>query len=205
MKDLFLKLYIWIISKLSFTLNFNKGKDLSTYEQVKLFHETFNVKMPSKPTPLSKEDALIRASFLAEEVIELLHASSNNHEELRDLYQKLLDKMDISLAREIEKTDKGDKQYPQDDFERLVAQFDSLLDQDVFVNGTYTLMGINPKEPMRHVFNANMSKLFPDGKPRFRETDGKIMKPDGWIGPEMHIEGELINQILDAEDKEGNK
>jgi predicted HAD superfamily Cof-like phosphohydrolase len=39
-----------------------------------------------------------------------------------------------------------------------------------------------------------MAKLFPDGKPRYRESDGKIIKPDGWVAPEPKLKSEIERQ-----------
>mgnify|MGYP001267565707 CR=1 FL=1 len=167
----------------------------STYEQVKHFHETFNVAMPNSPTPLSKEDALTRASFIAEELVELLSASSTNSHELVGLYNELLNKMHHSLERE------RVKEFPKDEFEKLTAQVDSLLDIDVFCNGTYTLLGVDPRKPMQYVYQANIAKLFPDGKPRYREGDGKILKPDNWVAPDQKIANELKRQIAKAKER----
>ena len=45
--------------------------------------------------------------------------------------------------------------------------------------------------PIQEIFaivhDANMAKLWPDGKPRYRESDGKVAKPEGWIPPEARI------------------
>lgn len=169
----------------------NKQNELSTYEQVKLFHKTFNVEMPSSPTPLSKEDALIRASFVGEELVELLHASSSNKEELVELFGDLVDKMEVSLSREL------NKEFPKDDFERLIAQTDSLIDINYFNQGDFTLIGVDPEVPFDIVQHANMSKLWSDGQPRFNEV-GKILKPDGWVAPEGLIELEIKRQIENA-------
>lgn len=180
---------------LNFTTRFflqAKETEKTTYDLVKIFHSTFNVKMPIEPTPLSKEDALIRASFIGEELVELLHASSSNKAELVDLFGKLVDKMEVSLAREFE------KEFPKTEVERLTKQFDSLLDCDVFTNGSYTLIGLDPKQSMKEVFKANMAKLFEDGKPRYREGDGKILKPDGWQSPDDSIQSDVIRQIEEA-------
>lgn len=176
------------------TKNSNVSAPVSTYEQVKLFHKTFNIPMPDSPTPLSKEEALIRASFVAEELVELLQASCENKAELRDLYQKLLDKMDISLARELE------KEFPKDDFERLVAQADAMTDISYFNLGNFTLIDVNPDPLFDIVQSANMNKLWNDNLPRFNEV-GKIMKPPNWetdFAPEPKIEKEIKRQIEDA-------
>ncbi len=39
----------------------------------------------------------------------------------------------------------------------------------------------------------------PDGKPRFREGDGKILKPEGWQAPEPQLRAEIERQRQEAE------
>ena len=55
-------------------------------------------------------------------------------------------------------------------------------------------MGVRPDKGFEIVNNANMAKLFPDGKPRFREGDGKILKPEGWQAPEPQLRAEIERQ-----------
>lgn len=192
LNNILLKIYTWSINKIHNLLNKQKDQ-LSTYEQVKLFHKTFNVSMPDSPTPLSKEDALIRASFITEEIIEFLHASSNNKEELVELFGDLVDKMEVSLAREIK------KEFPKTEFERLVSQVDVMCDIKYYNAGDFTLIGVDPTKPIQIVQNANMSKLWEDNKPRFNEV-GKIIKPPLWSPPEPEIEAEIKRQIEAAKE-----
>lgn len=74
------------------------------------------------------------------------------------------------------------------DAETAVDQADALADLIYFALGTFVAMGIDPENIFEAVHDANMRKLWPDGKPRWRESDGKVMKPEGWTGPEREIE-----------------
>lgn len=59
-------------------------------------------------------------------------------------------------------------------------------------------MGIDPDPIFSIVHQANMGKVFPDGKPRYRKTDGKVMKPASWekdFAPEPKIRAEIERQI----------
>ncbi|WEG19061.1 HAD family hydrolase [Alkalihalophilus pseudofirmus] len=75
----------------------------------------------------------------------------------------------------------------------LVDQVDALIDTLYLTIGTLVEMGVKPYTPFKIVQNANMSKLFPDGKPRYKD-DGKIMKPDTFISPEPLLEKEISRQ-----------
>lgn len=81
----------------------------------------------------------------------------------------------------------------------LVGQVDALTDTNYFVYGSFVLLGIEPDPLFDIVHQANMGKLFPDGKPHYREGDKKVMKPDNWeadYAPEPKIQAEIKRQIM---------
>ncbi|CAG9611275.1 hypothetical protein BACCIP111899_00447 [Bacillus rhizoplanae] len=82
-------------------------------------------------------------------------------------------------------------------------QYDALIDLIYFAFGTFAEMGVRPDKGFEIVNNANMAKLFPDGKPRFREGDGKILKPEGWEAPEPQLRAEIERQRQEALEKVG--
>ncbi|MCL2312351.1 MAG: HAD family hydrolase [Firmicutes bacterium] len=77
----------------------------------------------------------------------------------------------------------------------VVDQADAMIDLIYFAIGTLVEMGVKPQALFDIVQEANMSKLWPDGKPRFREEDLKVIKPAGWESPEPKIEAEINKQI----------
>lgn len=78
--------------------------------------------------------------------------------------------------------------------EDIVAQADALADLLYFIYGTFVNIGVDPERVFTAVHEANMRKLWPDGKPRWREGDGKVIKPPDWIGPEDAIAAEIERQ-----------
>jgi len=72
------------------------------------------------------------------------------------------------------------------DSRNIYDQADAMIDLIYFALGTLVEMGIPPEELFDAVQEANMNKLWSDGKPRFRE-DGKIIKPEGWRPPEPEL------------------
>lgn len=79
---------------------------------------------------------------------------------------------------------------------------DAMIDLIYFALGTLVEMGIDkPQNIMDIVQDANMSKLFPDGKPHYRE-DGKVIKPEGWESPDPKIK-EFIENIIENRKKQG--
>ncbi|SFJ65342.1 Predicted phosphohydrolase, Cof family, HAD superfamily [Paenibacillus sp. UNC496MF] len=69
------------------------------------------------------------------------------------------------------------------DSDNVVDQADAMIDLMYFALGTLVELGVKPQALMDIVQHANMSKLWPDGKPHYREGDGKIQKPAGWEDP----------------------
>ena len=74
----------------------------------------------------------------------------------------------------------------------IVEQADAMIDTIYFALGTLVEMGIEPDELFYIVQNANMSKLWPDGKPHYNDM-GKIIKPEGWEDPHKKLELAIQN------------
>jgi predicted HAD superfamily Cof-like phosphohydrolase len=79
----------------------------------------------------------------------------------------------------------------------IAEQVDAYVDILYFALGGLVEMGVDPSEPFELVQLANMAKLWPDGKPRYRE-DGKIIKPPGWTAPDEDIAACVVRQITEA-------
>ncbi len=65
----------------------------------------------------------------------------------------------------------------------LDGVIDALQDLKYVIYGYELRMGISSEDHFAEVHAANMRKLGPDGKPIYRD-DGKILKPEGWTGPD---------------------
>ena len=58
-----------------------------------------------------------------------------------------------------------------------------MIDLIYFALGTLVEMGVKPKKIFDIVHNANMNKLWEDGKVHCREGDNKVLKPPTWEDP----------------------
>ena len=91
----------------------------------------------------------------------------------------------------------------------LIGQVDALIDTLYFTYGSFALMGVDPERIFDIVHEANMGKVFPDGKAHFDPITHKILKPDDWdekYAPEPAIRKELQRQLKAYErHKERNK
>lgn len=172
--------------------NFNKVKD---------FHQVMDGKTREMPAVYSLTDAGHRADFKLEELVEFLYASSQGDQ--RAFTQSVLD-LHSALDRAALKV--KEKPAPSSP---LVGQVDALTDLLYFTYGSFVLMGVDPKPFFDTVHEANMGKIWPDGKAHFDPITHKVLKPHHWeerFAPEPAIKKELDRQIqkaLKAQDKRG--
>ena len=72
------------------------------------------------------------------------------------------------------------------DARTIAEEVDALVDCLYFVIGTAVEMNVDLSEPFEMVHNANMQKLFPDGKPHYNQ-DNKVINPEGGVAPDEKI------------------
>ena len=78
--------------------------------------------------------------------------------------------------------------------EEIVEQADAMIDVIYFALGTLVEMGIKPDNLFQIVQDANMSKLWEDGKPHYSD-EGKTIKPPTWIDPHEKLKEEIYRQF----------
>lgn len=160
------------------------------FNGVKQFHQAFGHPVAEQPTPMTMERALPRAIWTAEEVVvEFLHQTANNEEEFLQAMEDFKKGLDKAIEKSL------GNEYTKTPLERLVGQGDALTDGQYFISGSFVEVGLNPTPLFDIVQGANMAKLGADGKPILRESDGKIMKPEGWQPPEPKLEAEVKRQL----------
>ncbi|MTW87605.1 HAD family hydrolase [Virgibacillus dakarensis] len=160
------------------------------YEQVREFHQAFRHPINDKPTAMDKETALKRAAWTTEEVVEFLYATVSGN---KDEFHHLVDQLHESIEKTREKIIRKNEEIT----DVVVAQADALTDISYFNYGSFTIMGVEPQPLFDIVQQANMGKLWDDGKARYREEDGKIIKPPMWeknFAPEPKIKAEIDRQ-----------
>jgi predicted HAD superfamily Cof-like phosphohydrolase len=165
-------------------------KDNQMYYMVRDFHKAFNHTYSDTPTPIDEETALNRAVWTGEELVEFLYATVGGD---RNEFLYLVERFQDGIYRAADKI--YDKNEPIEDV--IVAQADALTDVEYFNQGSFTILGVEPFNLFKIVQEANMGKLWEDGKPRFREEDGKIVKPPHWeekFAPEPKLKGEIERQ-----------
>lgn len=81
--------------------------------------------------------------------------------------------------------------------DEIVEQADAMIDVMYFALGTLVEMGIRPDNLFQIVQHANMSKLWPDGKPHYN-AEGKTIKPATWEDPHNKLREEIERQYADV-------
>jgi len=160
------------------------------YYMVRKFHKAFGHHVADKPIPIPSDLALNRAVWTGEELVEFLYATvKGNKEKFYELYNQFKKGLDNAYAKIIEKNEKIE--------DVVVAQADALTDTLYFTFGSFVHLGVKPFNLFKIVQDANMGKLWDDGKPRYREEDGKIIKPPYWeekYAPEPKLKAEIERQ-----------
>ncbi|MFD2308264.1 HAD family hydrolase [Enterococcus termitis] len=160
------------------------------FEKTEAFHQQFDNRRPKVPTAFSADRALARAGFKVEELVEFLYGAADNDPKLfKQLLNQLKESVDQAEAKVLSK-----EKIVSDP---LVEQVDALIDLLYFTYGSFSLLGVNPTEIFSIVHEANMGKLFPDGKPRYHPVTHKVLKPENWetdFAPEPKIKAELERQ-----------
>ena len=159
------------------------------FNKVKAFHHMMAERTQEEPKAWDLEGATHRADFKIEELVEFVRASSNSDED----FQAAVAEMHQALDRAATKVSKNIP-AKQD----LIGQVDALIDTLYFTYGSFVLMGVDPERIFEIVHQANMGKVFPDGKAHFDPVTHKILKPDDWeekYAPEPAIKKEIERQI----------
>jgi len=159
------------------------------FNKVKAFHHLMDERTQEEPKAWDVKGATHRAAFKVEELVEFVRASSHSEEEFQQAIRDLHQALDISA-------DKVSQKIPAKS--TLVGQVDALIDTLYFTYGSFVLMGVDPERIFEIVHQANMAKIFSDGKAQFDPVTHKILKPEDWEekhAPEPAIKKELERQI----------
>ncbi|HFZ6315319.1 TPA: HAD-IIB family hydrolase, partial [Streptococcus agalactiae] len=129
------------------------------FNKVKSFHLLMDGETIETPRLYDSKEAGFRSDFKVEEIVEFLYAASQGN-------QKVFDQSIRNLHLAIDKA--RDKVISKDHPETpLVGEVDALTDLLYLTYGSFVLMGVDPKPLFDTVHEANMGKIFPDGKAHF--------------------------------------
>ncbi|CQD59690.1 HAD-IIB family hydrolase [Streptococcus agalactiae] len=160
------------------------------FNKVKSFHLLMDGETIETPRLYDSKEAGFRSDFKVEEIVEFLYAASQGNQEVFD---QSIRNLHLAIVKARDKV--ISKDHPETP---LVGEVDALTDLLYLTYGSFVLMGVDPKPLFDTVHEANMGKIFPDGKAHFDPVTHKILKPDDWeehFAPEPSIRRELDSQI----------
>lgn len=137
---------------------------MNEFNAVKEFMIACDQKVPVTPQVPNKETIQLRITLIEEEVTELI----------KDLY-----KLEFF----------GGPKNQADKLKMLARIADHVADVVYVVNGTAAAFGIDGEAAFNIVHAANMQKA--NGP---RREDGKVMKPEGWVSPEIKLQALIQTQ-----------
>ena len=85
----------------------------------------------------------------------------------------------------------------------IADQADAMIYLMYFALGTMVEMGVQPGPLFDIVHQANMNKLWPDGKVHYA-ADGKVIKHPSWRPPEPKLLAEIERQFKESQHPESN-
>lgn len=193
---------------------------IDLYNMVKEFHIAFGHKAPDEPVALTLAERRVRFGFMVEEIAEFYEANTavEQVDALVDLSYFAIGTVvnigsnsaavrNIQYTRVSEFTTIWHHSSRHELATNLLGRVSEFLLRDswraqgacvvVMTNFVSVQMGSRGYDMVplfQIVHEANMAKLWPDGKPRWRESDGKVLKPVGWVGPEDRLAEEIARQ-----------
>jgi predicted HAD superfamily Cof-like phosphohydrolase len=164
----------------------NRKEDVSVmsdYQMVKTFTTAAGTVCFDNPTIISKDRGVFLLRHSLSELHEFALTVTNSTDEAHGLLKDCLDalpKIDELARRSL-----------------IESQEDSICGVWVALLKVAAKHGQDVSSMMKVVMKSNMAKIDPvTGKCNRRESDGKIMKPDGWTPP--NTKEEILRQILNG-------
>ncbi len=160
---------------------------MSTQSDAQLVREftegSQNLTCPSQPQPMNKEEVSFVISMVLSELVELAQTVTETDEEATKFLEERI------------KTDTTAYTRTTDPLTLAADQGDAAVDAIYYLYNCFAKKGINLSSIFKTVHQANMNKRDPQtGKFIRRESDGKVLKPQGWQAPDILAEIQRQNK-----------
>ena len=144
------------------------------YNCVKQFTmATSKEELPTNPRMLTRKEVEFIVSMVSSEMQELLETVCVNREDCTNTMKRLIT---VDIKPEIRK--------PRSERIKIADQADAFVDAMYYICDTAAKANIDLDKGFEEVHGANMRKVDPiTGKVSRRESDGKVIKPEGWYPP----------------------
>ena len=152
---------------------------MSDYQLVKEFTEQgYGIKCPTTQIAMNYDEVLFAIRMVLSEMSELACTVTNSQEEALEMMAFALTKIDKPKYTDITTMSTEDI---------ICDQADSAVDSHYYLCNIFSKKGMDLSAVFQEVHAANMRKRDPKtGQFIRRAEDNKIMKPDGWVGPDIH-------------------
>ena len=175
-------------------------------EQVKNFVIDAGFEIPTQAKKFTKKEIIDIVKMITSELVELAETVMGTDEAIKtvqhgalvDLSQCYINDEDKLKIMSIQDSviscylpNMSKKELNEEEI--IGEQADAFTDIYYYSLDRTLRHGINMDRFFNIVHEANMSKKGPDGKFIIREDDKKIMKPDGWLPPDVN--GEALIQM----------
>jgi predicted HAD superfamily Cof-like phosphohydrolase len=159
-----------------------KQQNKSALLHVKEFTTETGFSCPSRPEAMNYKDCRFIATMILDETAELLGTVIPTSD-LKQVLHEIVDKMDVSRITSCETYEKDPT------YHKIADQMDALVDMHYYLYNAACKQGMNTDKVFHVVHAANMAKRdVTSGKFILRESDGKVVKPDGWKEPDIVAE-----------------
>ena len=191
---------------------------MSDAEQVKEFTKESGADVSNKPNLMSKDEVFFLIKMMLDEIMELGATVAHSHEVKTEMMKMILNSKDLPLINQSailqnykyqdkfekmqrEKGQLGEEEdwtYMTQEFSDwtlqtvIAEQADALIDCYYYSLNAAAKKGVNLSKIFQVVHKANMDKRDPVTGKFLRREDGKIIKPKGWMEPD--ITAEIIRQ-----------
>jgi predicted HAD superfamily Cof-like phosphohydrolase len=153
---------------------------LSYLKLIKQFTEESSGKsLPTKPSKMSKEEVRFLVRMVISECMELVRTVVPSESQSNNVYDFTKDCLDSCDKPRFFDTDNAT------DEEIMAEQYDAFSDWIIYTLDMAGKKGVDLDKFILLAHEANMAKRFPDGTFHRRPEDGKVIKPQGWVEPNM--------------------
>jgi predicted HAD superfamily Cof-like phosphohydrolase len=162
---------------------------MSDYDKVLEFTKGAKQHVAEFPTPMTKDETFFLIRMLLSEIQELALTVTDSVEDSVELMNNAMTSIDKSKWEHLDT-----------DAEKCAAQVDAVVDMWYYSLNAFSKKCVDPSSVFNVVHNANMAKRDPKTNEfNIRESDGKIIKPEGWKSPD--IVQEIKRQMKQAAER----
>ena len=155
---------------------------MSDYDKVKQFTVESGYTCPDTPQLMNRKEVEFLVKMVLSEMQELVDTVTSSHDESVAFMHNCVG---------VDPSKRSDT--PKSEAELIAEQADAAVDSHIYMLNAFCKKGVNLSKIFDLVHESNMAKRDPKtGKFIRRESDGKILKPDGWKAPD--ITAEIVRQ-----------